>query len=116
MMKSRTVVLWGQEDILISSVETILAAQKEWQVVSVPSTEAIDSLITTLEATHADTIVIHQGAHNEPTSLPMQLLKDHPALKVITISLENNAMEVYSKQEITVKEASDLISVIKNGP
>jgi hypothetical protein len=116
MVKSKTVLLWGREDILISSVEFILAAKDEWQVVSLPNTVGLGALLLAVEKTQADTVIIHQGNHNDPTILPIQLLKDHPALRVITFSLENNAMEVYSKQEICVREASDLISVIENIP
>ena len=42
----------------------------------------------------------------------MQLLQDHPGIKVITINLENNSMEVYSKRKVWVKETADLISVM----
>lgn len=114
--KSKTVVLWGSEDILISSVESILTSNKEWRVVSISNKEGIDGLIQAVETTHANIVIMQQGEYGGPCMLPMQLIKDLPSLKVITVSLENNSMEVFSKQKILVKEVSDLISVFDNDP
>jgi hypothetical protein len=108
---SKTVVLWGSEDILIASVESILASKKEWEVVSLSNKEDIDTLVQAVETTHANIVIMQRGEHSDPTILPMQLIKDLPSLRVITISLENNSMEVFSKQKIWVKDVSDLISV-----
>jgi hypothetical protein len=116
MTKSKTVVLWGSEDILISSVESILASKKEWEVVSLSNKKDIDTLIQAVETTHANIVIMQQGEHSDPTFLPMQLIKDLPSLRVITVSLENNSMEVFSKQKIWVKDVSDLISVFDNEP
>lgn len=116
MMKSKTVVLWGMEEILIASVKFILASQKEWKVVSIPNNGEVDALILALDTTHADTVILHEDGHHDPAILTMQLCKDHPALRVIIISLDNNTMDVYSKQKITVQEASDLIAAIENVP
>ena len=43
----------------------------------------------------------------------MELLNDHPDVKVITLGFENNSMEVYSKQTIEIKQVSDLVSVLE---
>lgn len=114
--KSKTVVLWGSEDILISSVESILASKKEWEVVSLSNKEDIDALIRAVETTHANIVILQQGEHSDPAFLPMQLIKALPSLKVITVNLENNSMEVFSKQKIWVKDVSDLISAFDNEP
>jgi hypothetical protein len=59
-------------------------------------------------------VIIHQGDLDESCNLPLQLLQDHSDLRVITISLEKNILDIYNKQSLLVKEASDLISVIEN--
>jgi len=114
--KAKMVVVWGREDLLSSSIEYFLATKEDWKVVSISNKEDLDALILAVETTHPDIVIILQGDHNGLTNLPLQLLQDHPAIKVITISLENNAMEVYSKQKIMVKQVSDLITVIENEP
>jgi hypothetical protein len=109
MAKSKTVVLWGNEDILITSVELLLESRKEWEVISLSNKENIDTLIQTAITTHANIAIMQQGEHSDPTFLPLQLIKFLPSLKVITFNLDNNSMEVFSKQKILVKDVSDLM-------
>jgi DNA-binding NarL/FixJ family response regulator len=114
MMKSKMVVLWDSEDILSSFIELFLSSKADWKIVSVSTKEDLSALILASETTQPDIVIIHQGRHNDPTNLPLQLLQDHPAVRVITISLEDNLMDVYSKQKVMVRQASDLISAIEN--
>ena len=114
--KVKTVVVWGRDDLLSLSIEYVLAAKVDWKVVNISNKEDLEALMLAVETTQPDIVIINQGCHNGLTNLPGQLLQDHPAIKVITISLENNEMEVYSKQKIMVKQASDLITVIENEP
>jgi hypothetical protein len=114
MAKSKTVVLWGSEDILISSVESILSSNKEWEVVSLSKKDDIDALNQAVESSHASIVIMQQGKTCDSSLLSMQLIKDLPSLKVITVNLDDNSMEVFSKQQIWVKDVSDLISVFNN--
>ena len=116
MAKSKMIVIWGRGDILSSSIELFLAAKADWKVVSVSNKEDLDALILAVETTQPDIVIIHRGCLDDRTNLSLQFLQDHPAIKVITINLENNAMDVYSKQKIMVKQASDLIAVIESEP
>jgi DNA-binding NarL/FixJ family response regulator len=115
MTKPKMIVVWGSGDILNSSIDLFLAGREDWKVVSVSNKDDLDALILAAENTQPDIVIIHQGCYSNPPDLPLQFLQAHPAIKVIKISLENNAMEVYSKQKIIVKQASDLIKVIENG-
>lgn len=114
MTKSKMIVLWGSENILNSSIEYLLAPIANWIVVSISSTEDLEALILAAESKHRDIVIIHQERHNNPTNLSLQLLQDHPEIKVIVLSLEDNLMEIYSKQKKLVKQGSDLIAVIEN--
>jgi hypothetical protein len=113
MTKSRTIVLWGREDLLGSSVELFLTSQKEWHVVSISDEETLEALNLAVEKVRPDVVFIHQGDQSGDSQLPVRLLQDHPGLKVITFNLQNNLMEVYGKQNIMVKSASDLIAVVE---
>ena len=115
-MKTRTIVLWGREDILSSSVELVLTGQKGWNVVSISDEENFEALIVAVEKVHPDVVIIQQGDHSSNSYPLMKLIQDHPGLRVITVNLNDNRMEVYSKQDILVKSASDLIAVIKTDP
>lgn len=112
--KSKKVVLWGSEDILISSVNSILSSKKEWEVISLSNKEDIDVLIQAVETAHASLVIMQKGEEWDSTFLPMQLIKDIPSLRVITVNLESNSMEVFCKQQIWIRDVSDLISVFDN--
>jgi len=115
-MKSdaKMVVVWGNENILSTSIQCLLANKTDWKVVSVSNLEDFESLIHHAENDLSDIVIIHQESLGESCLLPLQLLQDHSDLRVITISLENNVMDIYNKQSLLVKEASDLITVIEN--
>jgi hypothetical protein len=51
MKTSKTVVLWGSEDILIRSVESFLSSSKEWRVVSLSNKKDVSALIQAVEST-----------------------------------------------------------------
>jgi hypothetical protein len=116
MMKSKTIVLWGREDLLSSSVELFLTAQKGWHVISISNDENFDALLLAVDKVHPDVVILQEGDRAGNSNLPIKLLQDHPGLKVITVSLKDNLMEVYSKQNILVRSASDLISVVEAVP
>ena len=114
MTKSKMIVIWDGEDILSSYIKSFLAAQEGWQVISIANKDGLVALKLAVETRQPDIVIIHQGYQNGPPNLPMQLLQDYPAIKVIAINLENNLMEIYSHQKILAKQASDLIAVIEN--
>lgn len=114
MTKIKTVLIWGKEDLLSSSIEHFLAAHKNWNVISVLNTGDLEALIQAVASKHPDIVIIHQGDRYDPASLPLKILQDHPALKVITVSLEDNAMEVYNKKKILIRAPSDLTTAIED--
>jgi len=116
MMRTRTIVLWGREDILSSSVEIVLTGQKGWNVVSISDEANFEALIMVVDKVHPDVVIIQQGDHSSNSYPLMKLIQDHPGLRVITVSLMDNMMEVYSKQDILISSASDLISVVGAEP
>lgn len=115
-MKSKTIVLWGREDLLSTSVELLLTAQKGWKVINISIEETLDALIKAMDEVKPDVVIIPQWDHANSLNLPTILLQDHPGLKVITVSANNNSMEVYSKQDIFISSAFDLISAVEADP
>jgi len=116
MTKSKTIVLWGREDLLSSSVELFLTSQKGWKVISISNEENFEALILAVDKVQPDVVIIQQGDHSSNSYPLMKLIQNHPGLRVITVSLKNNLMEVYSKQDVLVKSASDLISMVETAP
>lgn len=115
-MTSKTIVLWGQEDLLSSTVELFLTAQKGWNVVNIPFEQNADALMQAVNTVHPDVVIIQKGDYAINFNFPASLFKDHPRLKVITLNPNNNLMEVYSKQNILIHSLSDLVSVVEAKP
>ena len=115
-MKSKTIVLWGREDLLSSSVELFLTDQKGWQVISISNEENFETLLEVIDKVNPDVVIVQQVDSSGNSNWPVNLIKDHPGLKLITVNLMDNMMEVYSKQNILVKSAFDLISVVETDP
>jgi len=113
-MRTKTVVLWGRGDLLSSSVELSLAAQKGWKVVNVYYDENNpETLIKTVDTINPDIVIMQKGDLAINMNLPTLLLHDHPELKVVTINHNNNMMEVFSKQNILITSVSDLTSIVE---
>ena len=116
MTKPKKIVLWGCGDILSTSLEVFLAAKSNWEVVSISSEADQEALILAVESTQPDIVIICQECHSCSSYLPLKLLEDHPPIQVFLISLENNMVDVYSKQRVWVKQTSDLVTAIENEP
>jgi len=114
--KQKTIVLWDRGDLLSSSVELFLTAQKGWHVFNLPNDENLEILKKTVDELNPDVVILHRWDRSNNVNLPTILLHDHPGLKVITVNPENSLLEVYSKQNIMVKSVTDLISVIEGSP
>ncbi len=112
-MKKKTILLLGQDDLLSAFVELLLSDQTGWEVVPVSIEQDPENLFYVLEHVEPDVVISQEGngSGNSPV-LPI-LFRSNPALKVITINLKSNLMEVYSKQNILVQSAADLISAIE---
>jgi hypothetical protein len=111
---AKMIVIWGSENILNSSIQYLIANKAGWIVVSASNVEDFEALIHPVKNKLAEVVIIHQGDLDESCELPLQLLQGHSDLRVITISLESNVMDIYNKHSLLVNEASDLISVIEN--
>lgn len=113
MKISRTVILWGREDVLGKSVEFFLNKCQGWEVIRVTDQQSIEDLYQEVIKTSPEAIILNQGDSACDTRLPLRLMQSFPGLKVITVSLEDNLMEIYSKQKVCVKNVSDLLSVVE---
>jgi len=112
-MELKKIVLWGQDDLLSSSVKLFLTSQQGWDVHNVSHQENLETLIQVIDKVNPDVIVFYQENGTGDPDLPTTLMKNHPGLKVIGLSLDNNIMEVYSRQNVLIESVSDFISVIK---
>lgn len=112
-MKPKTIVLWVLDDLLSSSVEHFLAAQKDWNVINISDEEQLDAVLQIVDKVKPDVVILHKEKQTGRLDLPHVLLQNHPNLRVMTVSLKSNLIEVYGKQNILVKSTADLISAVE---
>ena len=110
----RKAMIWGPDDVLTQAMEFFLKAEETWQVIRLSPDQSIDDLSQQIKRIQPDVIILHTGNCASNTSLPIQLIQEYPNVRVITASLENNQMQVYSKQSIRLRKASDLLSIIED--
>jgi hypothetical protein len=113
VMKSKTIVLCGQDDVLSSYVEHFLTSQKGWRVVNISIEKGPDALIQLVDKIHPNIVILQLGNRSSNSNVPAALLQHQPRLKVLTLSLNDNRLEVYSRQDILIKSSDDLISAIE---
>ena len=111
----KTVILWGQEDVLTKAVETLLNTRHDWKVIRL--SDALDeiALAQMVEEVTPDVLIVHEGIFDGNARLLIKFVQDYSRLKIITIGLDNNKMDIYNKRTVCIKESSDLLAAIKNG-
>lgn len=110
---AKTIVFLGMGDLLSSSVERILAAQEDWEIVRLPTLTKPVKLLQAVTEHAADVVVIQRGEEDGMAQIPTLLLKDHPDLHVVMLNPNDNQLEVYCVRNVTVQSSSDLITVIE---
>lgn len=116
MANTKTVLVWGGEDILSLSMEMFLSTKTGWQITRISNKEKPEVVIQTVETLQPDTVLIHEGDQIFPRDLISHLLQEHTSIKVIMICLDTNEMDVYSKQKILARDPFDLIEAIESKP
>lgn len=111
---SQKAILWGRDDVLAHSIESILKGQETWELVRIFPEQGTDYLIEQVIKLKPELVVLYTGDCAVDKSLMGQLIQDQPEQKVVTISLENNLMQVYEKHNHVLQEASDLLSIIES--
>lgn len=113
---SKTAILWGREDLLGSAIESILNATRNWQVINLLGSQDVKMLAREAEKANPRIIFVNQGDSTDEFPPPFHLIQYLPDLKIIVINLDNNLVEIYHKQKIWIKEASELISIVDDKP
>ena len=111
----KTVILWGQDDVLTRAVENLLTTKGDWKVIRISDDLDEVTLAQVVEQVTPDVVIVHEGVFSGDMRPLIKFVQDYPKLKIITIGLENNKMDIYNKNTVCIKESSDLLAAIKNG-
>ena len=113
VIHSPKAILWGQDDLLAQAIGSFLK-DTEWCVTYVPNDGDVEKLIREIRRINPE-VVILCGNKAEDSAIAFRLIEEQPFLKVITLGLDSNHMQVYRKQNVLLREASDLLSILENG-
>lgn len=113
---SKSAILWGRDDLLGMAIGSILTATRDWQVINILGNHDPKVLAREVEKSNPKIVFVNQGDRTDEFSPPLHLMRDFPDLKIIVINLDNNLVEVYNKQRIWIKEASELLSIVDEHP
>lgn len=113
-MKSKTIILWGNEDVLERAVELFLSSRQDWEVIQIPGDVCDDDLIAEVTKANPDVAILCFNNGDRETAIHTRLMEGCPGVKIITISLETNQVDVYQKVKVRVDEVSDLISAVES--
>jgi hypothetical protein len=112
MQNSKRVVLWNLEDLLGGVVEFFLGTKQGWEVVNISERKSVDTFIQEVKKQSPQAVIFCKDESEEDTELLLQLLMSCPDVKFVTIHRENNSVEIFKKQQIWLKEVSDLATAM----
>lgn len=108
------VILWGQDDLFTQAIESFLEARKTLNVTRIFSDQGEAQLVEQVKALHPAVVILYLGNCPPDEQLPIHILQNQPDLKVVMVSGENNQVQVFHKQNLTLREASDLLSILES--
>ena len=111
---ARSAILWGRDDLLGTAIESLLHSACGWQVIKLLGNQDAGLLAREVEKVQPKIVFINRGDSTEDYPPPLHLILDFPELKIIVINPENNLVEVYKRQDIHLKDVSELLSIIEN--
>jgi hypothetical protein len=115
MNRVKTAILWGQDDLLAEAIKILFKKEQGWQVFLIPPCSDLSSLVETVQKARPELVIICHSSVRDDSDPLLKLIQEQPELKVITVSLTDNAIQVYSKHTVTVRSVSDLLSLIEDG-
>jgi len=111
---SRKAIVWGQDSLLARAVSSFLKSSV-WEVFALSNDGTIEALMEEIGRLDPEVVFLCHYRVDEDSVLPLRLIDKYPCLKVITLGLDSNLMQVYSKQKIILQEAADLLSILESG-
>lgn len=105
----KKIILWGREDVLGQAVEMFLSSRKGWEVIRISDTMNTDMLFQAVSKIRPDVVILHEGDCFTRVNIPVRLTQENPGIKVIAVSLENNAMEIYNSRKLRVEEIESVL-------
>ena len=99
-------------NILGAGVERLLSSIDNLELVSLPI-QGTSGLLEAIQQVQADVVLIEDQTLLGPDCLT-SLLTTRPWLLVIQIESDDNQLQIYQHQHISIREASELVTLIQS--
>jgi hypothetical protein len=112
-VSARRAIIWGRNDLLMQAVGSFLKS-KNWEIDHVSGCQDTDVLLLETKRIHPEVVILcHEGA--DESALAFRLIDEQACPRVMTLGLDSNLMQVYSKQNVHLQGASDLLAILDQG-
>jgi len=102
----------SKSNILGAGVERLLSSIDNLELVSLPI-QGTSGLLEAIQQVQADVVLIEDQTLLGPDCLT-SLLTTRPGLLVIQIESDDNQLQIYQHQHISIREASELVTLIQS--
>ena len=106
-------ILYSNETVLNSGISAMIENTQEMSLTVVPASD-IDHLVKISQGIQPDVVLIENSILTLHKNLLYQLLDGIKDLRVITLDQYQNLLHVYTRHDVSVKRASDLILAIRS--
>jgi hypothetical protein len=112
-VSARRAIIWGRNALLVQAIGSLLKS-RNWETTHVSSCQDADVLFHETKRLDAEVVILCREEADE-SAFAFQLIEEQACLKVITLGLDSNLMQVYSKQNVHLQGASDLLTILDYG-
>jgi hypothetical protein len=112
-LSTRRAIVWGRNDLLVQAVGSFLKSTG-WDAIHILSNEDVENLVGETKKVNPEVVILCREKTDE-SALALRLIDEKCCLRVITLGLDNNHIQIYSKQSVTLRGAADLLSIIERG-
>jgi hypothetical protein len=107
------VLLYSNENLLNVGIKSLITRDRNLVLTTLKGS-MLKEFIETAFQLQPDVIIVEQGLLLENSELLNHLLKGLKDPRVITLDEEHNILQVYTRQEVLIQQASDLIDIIRS--
>src|SRR5512139_511483 len=109
-VSARRAIIWGRNDLLVHAVGSFLKS-RDWEITHVSGDQDAEILLLQTKQIHPEVVILCREEADE-SALAFRLIDEQACPRVMTLGLDSNLMQVYSKQNIHLQGASDLLAIL----
>lgn len=108
---NKRVLVCHHSSLVGLGVESLLAPNADLVLVNSDALSEV-TLLTAIENNQPDVVILEECMPYASKTLISHILVEYPNLRVITVNIRNNRLNIYQKSDVILKQASDLVNVV----